>query len=266
MGPACPVLFGKINIQITEWLVLNQNNFVSIFMALVMLGMIPAITVGVHDLGKKEDICNREPEHSMNNFTAKDIVMNFDLILLIISSALVNAIASIVELNINLMASDWYQWSLDRLSITTFVCVFVYIVFMLTVAYKIIDTHLKLIFLLVFLLHAMCVLILMLPKLYPIYNIYWQEIQMVVSILLNSVTGLTIAVLARALLFQMVPPDHASFSDGFRSTVTRVFSVLAFFAASWIYENTIYVSPVIAFVMISTFFILVSRRIYRPCT
>ena len=274
-GPASPVFFGKIDIKICSWWTLNQNNFVGIFMALLMLAMLPAIMFGVHDLSI-QDVANNVQEKSTSEsvvmsrsrsksvFDLKSILKDLDLMLLILSSSFTNALASMVELMINLTASDWYKWSLTRLGIVTCICVVIYTVVMLTVAHKIIQRYLKFLFLLSTPVHALCVIILLLPKITNIDNLYSQQGHLALCILINTFTGLTISVLARNLLFQMVPSGSASFSDGFRSTTQRIMAIMAFFFASWVYDTSVITSPIVSLILLVITVILATRRRFRP--
>ena len=51
-GPATAVMFGPVNIQI-EGLIVNQNNFIGIFMASLMIIILILILFGVHDFSRK---------------------------------------------------------------------------------------------------------------------------------------------------------------------------------------------------------------------
>uniref|UniRef100_A0A7M5UCY7 Major facilitator superfamily (MFS) profile domain-containing protein n=2 Tax=Clytia hemisphaerica TaxID=252671 RepID=A0A7M5UCY7_9CNID len=271
-GPAAPVMFGKIDIKICSWWTLNQNNFVGIFMALLTLVILLAILLGVHDLSIQDVAANTQSEMPINtsqppsnsSFNLKSILKNLDLMLLILSSSFTNALAGMLELMINLTASDWFKWSLTRLGIVTCICVVIYTVLMLTVAHKVIQRYLKFLFLLCFPIHALCVIILMLPKITNIDHLYSQEAHLALCILTNTFTGLTISVLSRNLLFQMVPAGSASFSDGFRSTTQRIMGIVTFFLAAWAYDTSVVTSPILSLVLLMIAIILATRRKFRP--
>ena len=304
IGPATPALFGSVHIELISggvW-VLNQNNFSSVSMALLMVFMIPAIYFGVHDLtinfnhDNEEDLLSQTDEESIasedgsdaknsnqhvnerspiiplstiqqkrkKKFGFKDIFTNTDLAFLVLSSSSLIALASLNEIVINLTAGDIYAWSLTRLGIVTCVCVVLYSSIMLTIGNRIIQRFYKAIFVLSFVLQFVCMMVLFVPHVLNIDNLVGQHIQIIVAILINTFTGLSGALLARMYMFELVPLSDASYADGLRSFAARIVGLIAFFSGAWVYSSGTYSLPVISCFMLALAVICCFMKQFRP--
>ena len=233
-------------------------------MALLMLIMIQAIYFGVSDLPfdfRSENIEVKEGKCKTNFI---NVYGNTDLIFLIVSSSFIISFASMNEIIINLSAAGVYKWSLSRLGVVTCICVLLYSTYMLTVGVRMIQQFLKWIYFLTFVFMGFCMFILYLPRQGTINDEFSQYIQITVSILINSFTGISCAVLARSFLFKMVPVSAASFADGARSFTARVFGLLAFFSASWVFEYRKTILPILGFFTLLLGFICLLRKRFRP--
>ena len=200
----------------------------------------------------------------IEKFGYKNVLNNFDLTFLVISSSLIISYASLNEIIINLSAADIYKWSLTRLGIVTCICVVLYSSLMLTLGNHVIHRYFKGIYFMSFVMMCICLLAMLLPQVLDIEDMVGQHVQLSAVILINTFTGLSGAVLARRFMFQMVPKTSASFADGVRSFVSRIFGLFALFSGSWAFQGGKSVLPTLGLSMLVMAMICLCRKRFRP--
>ena len=240
-------------------------------MASLMISLLIMILFGVHDLTKETDEIYRRIartsksiSQSNSNISLTKITLRFDFILLIISSAYLNFLACGIELVINLTGVDTFKWSLTRLALVNMICTIIYTICMFTIANRIIKRYVQTLYYMSFFMNAVVLILLVLPTMIDFKTLVQQHSHFITCNLINIFAGLSMAVLARTLLFRMVPSEWGSYCEGIRSFFSRIFGIVAFFSAAWIYEYLKMCAPLLSIVSLLFIAPLSARKRFRP--
>ena len=272
VGPGVNILFTKIDFFIGNWH-LNEANFIGMFMAVLLMFYIVASYFGISDLSKEYDLkelaatvktteCKTNQKNEV--IQLKEIVQNFDLMLIMLSSLLLNYAAVTVELLLPLIASLNFHWSLWKLSSVITCSVLCYAVLSFACVGKCIRGNQDMFNGIVACMVATCLCwsLMIISTSVKIQWIVGQMILMVFIILLNIFSGITSITLSRNMILLLVPSHSTNYCEGIRCAFSRTGGVIGFFNVAMIYPYLEYVSPVIIFITIVHTLLFVLRRKY----
>ena len=256
MGPALNVMFLKIDFRIGQ-LHVNKYNFIGIFLGIMLAIYNIFVYFGLHDLSRIQERTPSDENSGPNisqessNVPLGKILRNFGIMLMILSSSMINYVAVITELILPILSEKQFHWTIERLSITTTICVAIFVVFSLVLRNRLITGHRRMYFLyLACLLVLLCnLMLLMLPELTQLNTISMQTFIFTLIILMNSFAGFISIAIAKTIYLTLIPPISASFYEGIRGTIYRVFGLLAYFSASFVASYLVLVIPILGIIV-----------------
>jgi len=205
----------------------------------------------------------RQQQESM---TLKDLLMYKDYMLIIASSGVLNYISVTIELNSMIISLYDFHWSMEKLSVVVLVSTSTYLV-MFTLLGRNMFKDISVIYLyyvLGFIIYWILLLILLLPTFIPeLFKTKTPQYVLIgVALFLKMGIGFSLFTTAKLLTFYLVPDHSASFADGFRNGVVKIFPMMGFIFSGYMFSQYvyIYVFPIFCCALFLFTVILLSRR------
>ena len=262
MGPALNIMFLDINLNIGQWHV-NKYNSIGLFLGIILVIYNTFVYFGLEDLSRKQgdmfadEISGPKTSDEPSKVSLGKLLTSHWIMLIILSSSMVNYTGVITELILPIISKEHFQWNIERLSIITTISVAIFAVFMLALGTCLINARRRVYLLYLACLVVLCcsLLLLILPELIHFKSIMMQTIIFSSIMLMNSIAGLVFITIAKTIYLILVPSSLAGFYEGIRGLFYRGFGLVAFFSASLIAPYLIVVIPIFILILI-VFFVL----------
>lgn len=193
--------------------------------------------------------------------TVKEILKNYQIMLIIISTAFLNYIGVTTDLLVPLLASRMFHWDMWHVSVTVAVCGVVYALLMWTCVAKMIKGRQKIYFAYVGSLLVACVgpIILTIPCIFTISELIAQNVLIVCAVLFNAFSGLSGIAFSRAIILQMSPGNSVTFCEGIRMAMSRLFGLIGLFSTSFLLPHLKIATPVITVLMLIQMILIIQK-------
>ena len=252
MAPCSPLMFKYVDFDIGNWNI-NQYNCIGLFLAACSYILFVEFYFGLSNLTLdpaydlvKDDILadsDKKPavdceENGAKLLKTKDLLKDFDILLLLTAEGMVAYQYFQLELLINMTALYHFHWSITKIAAVTAVCVLVTSVCLYFGQKPLMNGTRNVYFLyiscFVFLIILESALNLAIPL-----NIKNKTIQIVIIwfiLFLNILQGFGSTVYCVYLLFALTPAHSASIVESHRYVVSKVFSCVAYFTSSFVFN------------------------------
>lgn len=193
----------------------------------------------------------------------KDLLGNFDIMLINLSSGISCGVSIATELLINMVASLMFRWELLYLGLVTTACVIFYSMVMLFCS---IGHGKKIFYFYVMCFLVPCGTMALLPFASKYSGVHSGEILAIQTViiaalvLVNIFAGVSATMFARKLLFDLVPSHSVCFAEGVRNMFSRSISLLGFFTASFMYPVLGISMPIIIVIYMLIIVCLIARK------
>lgn len=205
-----------------------------------------------------------------NTFIYKKILskifFNYDVFLLIMSTAL----ACYISININMLTtmtvSTVFNWTLTRLSVVSTACTFVFTcIFTFGGKYLKSDKMIYRLYILFLSSFAIPLALIAVANSIVIQNEAVRICLVTVIFLLEISSGMSVITFARKLLFKVVPFESASYYEGVRNCFSRIFAIVGYLTAAWVFPHSLKILPCIISITVAFVTMLCIRKKNKNC-
>ncbi|XP_066935298.1 uncharacterized protein [Clytia hemisphaerica] len=274
LAPCTPLFFYGIHFQIGSWKI-NQDNFIGIFLASITSFMWIFSYFGLHNLTKdpespfsdcntiNKNNSNAKPSNDDKLWTTKDILKDRHLMLLLVAEGFLAFQYFQMELEINLMAVEYFHWPMLQLGLITSIAIIVSTGTLYLTQKKLMGSALNIFFLYVVGLVIIGVLeSIILFGTVTKFDKPLQHAVIFTSLFFNIVQGFGSTVYCQWLMFSITPSHSSSIVESHRYIIARALACLAFFTASYVYDILKYIIPVYSLITYILILLLLSNRFY----
>ena len=274
LAPCTPLLFYGIHFQIGSWKI-NQDNFIGIFLASITLIMWIISYFGLHNLTKDHecpftdckpldrDELNAKTTNQDKLWTTRDILKDRFLMLLLVAEGFLSFQYFQMELEINLMAVEYFNWSILQLGLITSTVIIVSTGTLYLIQKKLMGSALN-----IFFLYVIGLVIIAVLESIILFGTVMQgdkRLQYAViftGLFCNVVQGFGSTVYCQWLMFSITPSHSSSIIESHRYIIARALACLAFFTASYVYDILSFMLPVYSIVTYIFIMLLLYNRTY----
>ena len=170
-------------------------------------------------------------------WNTKDILLRFDVMLLLCAEAFIAYQFYQMELTINMTADFQFGWSLKTIGIVTSIVVILGSIFLYIVQQKLLENARNIFYMYVygFALTALVLSILHLIIVVEPKNLTTQIVLLSLALLCNTIQGYGSTVYCRCLIFAISPSHSASIVESHRYLMAKSFGFLAFLISGLVY-------------------------------
>ena len=201
----------------------------------------PGYQIFVDKIKKKEKTKeNDEPRTKATKDISLTSILTVDIALVMLTGFMCGFTYPVVEINTNLVAMYIFKWSLSKLSIFSFACAILTIIFMKFIQrYKgIVNSFFMLVMSIVV---SNVIICLQLVTIHAKFETNFIQVAIIMLFyFINTVCGYNAAAWARYILFSLSPTQLASTIDGYRFFFYCIGHFSGFFAASFFFLDGFY--------------------------
>ena len=259
LAPCSPLLFYGINLKIGSWEI-TQDNAAGIFLASIALLLWITAYFGLHDLTKAPDSknlpekeviykasrSNDEVSSTQTLWRTRDVVKNRHLLLLLSAEGFLSYQYHQMELEINMVAVEQFDWKILQLGILTAIVISTSTVILFVIQKTLLGNTVNTFFLYImsFVLITLfeSVIQFAISGAFP-KNQMLQCVVIYTALAINIIQGYGGTVYCRWLMFSITPSHSSSIIESHRYFIARLLSCLGFFAASYFYDILSFMIP-----------------------
>jgi len=172
----------------------------------IVFGVSNMSKVGLCDEEKEKEEEFRENNQKM--LSLRDLLTDFDLVLIFFSLGFNNFFTVVTELDLNMVAIIQYKWSLTRLAVINGSCIAIYMVVLYFSKGK--GKSFRGSYVFAFAAAIFSAVIFILPAILNIKTIALQTLQVCLTLLPSIFSGFVALLASLKLLFEMVPENSSS--------------------------------------------------------
>eukprot|EP00111_Clytia_hemisphaerica_P024535 TCONS_00072343-protein len=294
LAPCTPLLFLGIKFEIIHntWII-NQNNFVGLFLAISFILMWIAACFCISNLTldpiyqqikceilekahenvtfakdeeKQKDLENISDDILITHklWTLKNVLKRADVFLVLFSSAILMGQYFQAEVLINMISLYHFNFTMSKLAFATVIGVFTSTLLLAYIRKRFlsnsVDVHFM--FIMTYVLMMVVYACLNLIKELTIENFPIQIMVISMIVLLNSITTFARTCYGRLILFSITPSHSASIIESYRKASGGIFTFICFLTASYAYSYQFYITWLHSAVLVIFVWYFTRKRYY----